>query len=147
MSHLEDQAKIDHLLQRASEILESPGRLVLLHWRMERLMRDASVFESRRGLAGEHAVHVFDQSRRGHSTLVGLERWRLDLGDASFPVVKVLDGLGQVLPDPSIDVWVVPAQSHHHLYRHLRKLAREDEAEDAPPPVMRDPNTPSDVCA
>lgn len=138
MSDLEDQAKIDHLLARASELLGGPGRLVILDWRMERLLREHAVFQSRCGLADEHAVHVFDQGRRGHSTYVGLERWRLDVDDAPFPVVKLHDGLGQILPDPSIDAWVVAAARHKDLYRHLRKLSREDGAEDTPPPVMRD---------
>ncbi len=44
MSHLEDQAKLDYLLQQATEMLGSSGRLVVLDWRMERLMRDAAVF-------------------------------------------------------------------------------------------------------
>ena len=139
MSHLEDQAKLDYLLEQAAEMLGSPGRLLVLDWRMERLMRDAAVFESRRGLAGEHAVQVFDHGRRGHSTYIGLERWRMKLGEEdSFPVVKLHDGFCQILTDASVDIGIVPAERHKHLYRHLRKLSREDAAEESPPPVMRD---------
>lgn len=138
MSHLDDQAKIDHLLQRASELLGSPARLVIFDWRMERLMRETAVFETRRGLSGESAVQVFDQGRRGHATYVGLERWRVEIDGGSIPVVKLHDGFGQVLPDPSLDVWLAPAERYKDLYRHLRKLTREEESHDAPPPVMRD---------
>ena len=135
---LEDQGKFDHFIRRSSEMLDCPGRLVVLDWRMERLLREAAVFETRQGLATDHAVQVFDQGRRGHSTFVGLERWRLDFDDQSFSMVKLHDGLGQILPDPSLDVWVVPVDRHKILYRHLRKLSREDSEEEAPPPVMRE---------
>ncbi len=138
MADRDNQAKLDQLVQRASELLECPGRLVVLDWRMEHLLREAAVFETRRGLMGENAVHVIDQGRRGHSTYVGLERRRIDIDGRAYRIVKVHDGLGQILPDPTIETWVFPAKEYKQIYRHLRKLCREEEIDNTPPPVMRE---------
>ena len=138
MADRDHQAKLDQLVQRASEMLGSPGRIVVLDWRMEHLLREAAVFETRRGLVGESPVQVFDQGRRGHSTYVGLERWRLDIDGRPFHAVKIYDGLGQVLTDPSVETWVFPAKDYKEIYRHLRQLCRDEETENTPPPVMRE---------
>ena len=138
MADRDHQAKLDQLVQRASELLGSPGRIVALDWRMEHLLREAAVFEARRGLVGDNPVQVFDQGRRGHATWVGLERWRLNIDGQSYHAVKVYDGLGQVLPDPSVETWILPAKDYKEIYRHLRKLCRDEETENTPPPVMRE---------
>lgn len=138
MSNHDQQARFNQLVQRANEMLGCPGRLVVFDWRMEQLMRDDAVFGARCGLEGQHAIEVFEQSRRGHSTFTGLERWQVRVDGKVFPVIKLHDGFGQVLSDPSFDVWIVPVSHYKTLYRHLREIHRDDGEELALPPIMRD---------
>jgi hypothetical protein len=123
-------------LARAGELLGVPVCALSLEWNAERLLRQRLRRETRHGLLSELPHLEFTGGPKGLSLEFGLERFRLEIGGASIPLVRVIVPPVGLYGDGNYDFWAVPIVHYRRLYCFLRRIERRSL--DAPPPVMRE---------
>jgi cell division protease FtsH len=136
MNSMQHQQQLDSLVQRASEILKTPGKAVVLDNFVEHELLKAARLESRTGLASELPLIGFQGHGRGHRTIAGLECYRLAIGDLTIRFVKVFDQLSGNIKRPTQDFCVVPVEHYVRFYRFLREKIRRNPGPEEPAPIM-----------
>lgn len=138
MSLIQKQQDLDFLVQRASEILEVPGKAVVLDGPMEQVLLRSATLEHRHGLIGKNPLFGLSGRRKGHNMLAGLECYRLDIDGYTVRFVKAFDQLSGDVRSPLQDFCVVPAQHFTRFYRFLRQKLRRQPPPKEPAPIMQE---------
>ena len=136
MSATHYQQQFDILVQRASEILQTPGKAVTLDAVVEENLLKFARLERRTGLAGGMPVIGIQGHGRGHSVVAGLEVYRLAIGGTTVRFVKVYDQLMGRVVRPIQDFCVVPAEHYVRFYRFVREKVRRRPGNEEPAPIM-----------
>jgi hypothetical protein len=122
-------------LALASELLGAPARAIDLDWSLELELFKSLRLEVRRGLEDALPMMEFDSSESGHELLAGIERYRLPLADEVIRVVRVVAPRHRNAPYMFYAFWAVPVDQYLKLYRHVRRMIREQQAHV--PPILQ----------
>jgi hypothetical protein len=127
------QAELEYCLAQAGRLLGGRAQPVWLEWELEVSLQRLLKLEARRGLGREPPVLQLQRSKRGHSLVAGMERFRWDTREGTVRLVKVIvPCCGGTLDD----FWAVRASDYRRFYRLLRREIRARGEQG--PPVMSD---------
>lgn len=135
MTIAEHQADLDFLLGRLSEALNATVRpLNLEHHTSSYLLQHAQK-DGVVGLGNSWPVRAVHPGSEGNSVTVGIERYRVRVGDVQIPVAKAVNPFCEDFCSPLNELWAVPAEHYQRLYRFLRRGVHERMKEI--PPIMQ----------
>ena len=135
MSLSQHQADLDFLLQRLSDALGAPVRPLNLDHQSSTYLRHNAQKDGVLGLGNSWPVRMVHPGSEGNSVVLGIERFRVKVGETLIPVAKAVNPFCEEYCSPLSELWAVPAEHYQKLYRFLRRGVHERMKEI--PPIMQ----------
>lgn len=135
MTLAEHQADFDYLLQRLSETLNAPVRPLNLDHHSSAYLLQHARKDGAVGLGASWPVRAIHPGSKGNSVTLGIERFRVQVGEDLIPVAKAVNPFCEDFCSPLNELWAVPAEHYQRLYKFLRRGVHERMKEI--PPIMQ----------